>query len=218
MLLRLSLVLLASGFSLSVFPVVAEEKKFNYSQLYITGAAGVNHPTTRINTGAAGSFEEYTNPGASTELGFGVDLDGLRFEATYAIDASQLSGYTNVRGIDFDYIQGGEVRKQSAFLSGYWDILRNQSWTPYLGAGIGYTNLDVRNFSDPALSYDAFNRSLLGYQFKVGFSLDVSPDSQVFAEGVYRATSRFKTNDGFDDWNNPSWSSWGGQFGVRILL
>ena len=219
MLCRLSLGLLGSAFCIVSLPAIAEEEKsINYPNLYLTGAAGANNPTTRTNTGEAGTFEEYTNPGASAELGLGVNFDGLRIEATYALDASQLSGYTNVRGVDFDYISGGEVRKQSAFLSGYWDIFRRKSWTPYLGAGIGYSNLDVRGFSDPGLSYNAFNRSLWGYQFKAGISVDVSTSSKIFAEGIYRGTSRFNTNDGFNDWNNASWSSWGGQLGIRVAL
>ena len=186
--------------------------------LYVTGAAGFNNPTTRTNTGVRGTFEENTNPGASAELGLGIDFDGLRVEATYAIDASQLRGYTNVSGIDFDYKSGGEVRKQSGFLTGYWDLLRKSTWTPYLGAGFGYSNLDVRDFSDPGLSYKGFNRSLWGYQLKAGVSIDMSTHSILFAEGVYRGTSGFRTNDGFDNWNNASWSSWGGQMGVRISL
>jgi len=219
MLCRLSLGLLGSAFCIVSLPAIAEEdKSINYPNLYLTGAAGANNPTTRTNTGEAGTFEEYTNPGASAELGLGVNFDGLRIEATYALDASQLSGYTNVRGVDFDYISGGEVRKQSAFLSGYWDIFRRKSWTPYLGAGIGYSNLDVRGFSDPGLSYNAFNRSLWGYQFKAGISVDVSASSKIFAEGICRGTSRFNTNDGFNDWNNASWSSWGGQLGIRVAL
>lgn len=216
---RLSLGLLALAISHAGSPAIAEdEKNVNFPYLYLTGAAGANNPLTRTNTGEAGTFEEYTNPGASTELGLGVNFDGLRIEATYALDASQLSGYTNVRNIDFDYVSGGEVIKQSTFLSGYWDILRKKNWTPYLGAGIGYSNLDVRNFSDPSLSYKAFNRSLWGYQFKAGMSVDITNNSKLFAEGVYRATSSFNTNDGFDDWENASWSSWGGQLGIRVAL
>ena len=219
MLCRHSLGLLGFAICFASLPAFAEEdKSVKFPYLYLTGAAGANNPTTRTNTGEAGTFEEYTSPGASAELGLGVNFDGLRIEATYALDASQLSGYTNVRGIDFDYISGGEVRKQSAFLSGYWDILRRKSWTPYLGAGIGYSNLDVRGFSDPGLSYEAFNRSLWGYQFKAGISVDVSASSKIFAEGIYRGTSRFDTNDGFNDWNNASWSSWGGQLGIRVGL
>ena len=218
MLRCLSLGLLAASISVAALPALAQEGRADFPKLYITGAAGANNPTTRTNTGEAGTFEEYTNPGASAELGFGLNFDGFRVEVTYAIDASQLRGYTNIRGVDFDYVSGGETRKQSAFLSGYWDVLHHKSWTPYFGAGIGYSNLDVRNFSDAGLSYDAFNRSLWGYQLKAGLSLDVSSKSTLFAEGIYRATSRFDTNDGFNDWNNASWSSWGGQLGIRVDL
>jgi hypothetical protein len=109
MLRHLSLGLLASAISIAILPVMAQDDKNDYPKLYITGAAGANNPTTRTNAGKAGTFEEYTNPGASAELGLGIDFDGLRVEATYAIDASQLSGYTNVRGIDFDYISVGEA-------------------------------------------------------------------------------------------------------------
>ncbi|QNJ25460.1 hypothetical protein SynSYN20_01123 [Synechococcus sp. SYN20] len=37
-------------------------------------------------------------------------------------------------------------------MSGYWDLLRKKSWTPYFGAGVGHSDLEVRNFSDPGLS------------------------------------------------------------------
>ena len=202
----------ASVLSLAL-PVHADPHRF-----YITGAAGANNPTTRVNDGDPGTFKEHTDPGVSAELGVGIDLGGFRVEATYAIDASQLAGYTNIDGVDHDYVSGGDARKQSAFLTGYWDILRNKNWTPYLGAGFGYSNLDVRDFSDGGRSYPGFSRSLWGYQFKAGVAVDLSTRSTLFAEAVYRGTSKFTTNDGFHRWNNASWSSWGGQLGVRIGL
>ena len=82
MLRRLSLGLLASAISVAAIPAIAQDDKVDYPNLYITAAAGANNPPTRTNTGKAGTFEEYTNPGASAELGFGVDFDGLRIEAT----------------------------------------------------------------------------------------------------------------------------------------
>ena len=187
-------------------------------EVYVTGAAGFNAPTSRSNTGDLGTFTERSLPGASTELGLGFDFGAVRLEATYALDASRLDNYTSVNDVTFNYISGGDVRKQSAFVSGYWDVLQNKGWTPYVGAGVGYTNLDVRSFAEPGLSYAGFNRSLLGYQLKAGVSIDVNTRSNLFLEGVYRGTSGFETNDGFDDWNNASYASWGGQLGVRIGL
>ena len=187
-------------------------------EVYVTGAAGFNAPTSRTNTGDLGRFTERSLPGASTELGLGFDFGAVRLEATYALDASRLDNYTSVNDVTFDYISGGDVRKQSAFVSGYWDVLQNKGWTPYVGAGVGYTNLDVRSFAEPGLSYGGFNRSLLGYQLKAGVSIDVNARSNLFLEGVYRGTSGFETNDGFNDWNNASYASWGGQLGVRIGL
>lgn len=201
-----------------MLPVFFDPVQGKPLNLYLTGAAGVNNPTQRNNTGVLGSFQEYTDPGASAELGLGVDFGRFRVETTYAIDASKLRGYTNVRGVDFDYASGGEVRKQSVFLSGYWDVLARSgsALSPYIGAGIGYSNLDVRDFSDPGLSYEGYNRSLLGYQFKAGLSMKTSLKSRIFAEGFYRGTSGYKTFDGFDTWETDSFGSWGGQFGVRF--
>lgn len=201
-----------------MLPVFFDPVQGKPLNLYLTGAAGVNNPTQRNNTGVLGSFQEYTDPGVSAELGLGVDFGRFRVETTYAIDASKLRGYTNVRGVDFDYASGGEVRKQSVFLSGYWDVLAHSgsALSPYIGAGIGYSNLDVRDFSDPGLSYEGYNRSLLGYQFKAGLSMKTSLKSRIFAEGFYRGTSGYKTFDGFDTWETDSFGSWGGQFGVRF--
>ena len=53
------------------------------------------------------------------------------------------------------------------------------NWTPVLVAGLGYSNLDVRSFSDPGLSYKAFNRSLWEYQFKTGISIDILSASKL---------------------------------------
>ena len=100
--LRLSLGLLASVISVASLPVIAQEDSVDYPKLQITGAAGANNPKTRTNTGKAGTFKENTNLCSAAKLGFRVDFDGLGIETTYAVDSSQLNGYTN--GIDFKYI------------------------------------------------------------------------------------------------------------------
>jgi hypothetical protein len=185
---------------------------------YLTGAAGMNGPSPRYNTGSLGTFEEFSDPGFSAELGAGYDFGALRLEATYALDRSSLKGYVSVNDRYFSYSEGGSTTKQSAFLTSYWDIFPKQTWTPYLGAGVGYSNLNVKQFAEPGYAYDGYGRSLLGYQFKAGMSVNLNHKSTLFAEAVYRGTSGFQTNDGFNNWQNASFSSWGGQLGVRIGL
>lgn len=65
-------------------------------EVYVTGAAGFNAPTSRTNTGDLGTFTEHSLPGASTELGLGFDFGAVRLEATYALDASRRDDYTLV--------------------------------------------------------------------------------------------------------------------------
>ena len=93
------------------------------------------------------AHSRHTDPGVSAELGVGIDLDGFRVEATLR---SMQVGWmvTPMLMVWTMTMRRAETRKQSAFLTGYWDVMRNKTWTPYLGAGFGYSNLDVRDFSD----------------------------------------------------------------------
>ena len=186
--------------------------------LYVTAGAGANWPIDRVGTGDAGSFTEFSNPGFSTEIGLGYNFKPLRLELTYALDATNLRGYDSVSGQYFKYTQGGETRKNSAFASLYWDLLPNKRLSPYVGAGIGLSVLNVDTFSEPGYQYDGYSRSLLGYQAKLGISYAMNPRSKAFIEAVYRGTSGYNTFDGYNDWSNPNFSSWGTQLGLRIGL
>ena len=203
------------AFSLQARPARAEPAA---SPWYVTGAVGMNWPTMRTNTGSLGSFEEFSNPGAALELGAGVDVGSVRLEATYALDVSYLDHYVSVDDKVFQYSSGGRTQKNSLFLSGYWDVLQAKGWTPYVGAGIGYSHLGVEPFAEDGRAYRGESESLLGYQFKAGVSVDLSRRDALFAEAVYRGTSGFSTDDGYTTWRNGSFASWGGQIGVRIGL
>ena len=186
------------------------------SGLYITTGVSANWPIDRAGKGDRGIFTEFSNPGFSGEVGLGYEFKPLRIELTYALDASNLEGYNNVSGKYFKYVQGGQTRKNSAFASIYWDLFPSKRLSPYIGVGIGSTFLNVGAFSDPGLSYRGYSKSLFGYQAKAGLSYAFNYRSKVFAEAIYRGTSSYDTNDGFDKWNNPSFSSWGAQTGLRI--
>ncbi len=186
------------------------------SGLYITTGVGANWPIDRVGKGDRGIFTEFSNPGFSAEVGLGYEFKPLRLELTYALDASNLEGYNNVSGKYFKYVQGGQTSKNSAFASIYWDLFPSKRLSPYVGVGIGPTFLKVGAFSDPGLNYQGYSKSLFGYQAKAGLSYAFNYRSKVFAEAIYRGTSSYDTNDGFDKWSNTSFSSWGAQTGLRI--
>ena len=183
---------------------------------YVTGAIGMNWPTARVGTGDAGSFTEFSNPGFSTEIGLGYTFKPLRAELTYALDASRLRGYNSVTSQYYGYNHGGETRKNSAFASLYWDLFPGKRLTPYIGAGLGLTSLEVAKFSEPGYKYNGYSKALFGYQAKAGIAYTIDSKSKIFAEAIYRGTSAYTTNDGFNDWRDSSFSSWSGQIGARV--
>ena len=192
--------------------------KGNQSGLYVTAGVGTNWPIERVGEGSPGSFTEFSSPGFSAEVGIGYNFKPIRLELTYALDTSKLQGYDNVAGRYYGYNQGGQTRKNSAFASLYWDLLPSKRLTPYIGVGMGFSLLDVSEFAEPGLSYQGYSKSLLGYQAKAGLSYSINHRSNVFAEAVYRGTSGYGTDDGYDKWNNSSFSSWGAQVGIRFGL
>ncbi len=203
-------------------PVVVEDPgavaSQHHSRLYVTGAVGANWPIERVATGEAGSFTEFSHPGFSTEIGLGYDFKPVRLELTYALDVSRLRGYNSVSNQYYEYNRGGDTAKSSAFGSLYWDLLPGKRLSPYIGGGIGISSLNVRGFSEPGYDYEGYTKLLFAYQAKAGLAYAIDSKSKVFAEAVFRGTSGYKTFDGFNDWHDPSFPSWGGQIGVRISL
>jgi hypothetical protein len=192
--------------------------KSNLSGFYVTAGLGANWPIDRVGEGDPGSFTEFSNPGFSTEVGIGYNFKPIRLELTYALDASKLQGYDNVAGRYYRYNQGGQTRKDSAFASIYWDLLPKKRLSPYIGVGMGFSLLDVGAFAEPGLTYQGYSKSLLGYQAKAGLSYAINYRSKVFAEAVYRGTSGYGTDDGYDKWDNSTFSSWGAQIGLKLGL
>lgn len=190
----------------------------NLSGFYVTAGVGANWPINRVGKGDPGSFTEFSTPGFSTELGIGYDFKPVRLELTYNLDTSRLEGYNSVSNRYYKYSQGGQTRKDSALTSIYWDLLPSKRLSPYIGVGIGISLLDVSAFADPELSYQGYLKSLFSYQAKAGLSYAINYKSKVFAEAVYRGTSGYSTDDGYDNWDNSSFSSWGAQIGLRVSL
>jgi opacity protein-like surface antigen len=192
---------------------------------YLTGALGGNFPTnsTAVETGnfvgTTYSFVDTHTGGFSAEVGGGYDFGFIRTEITYAYDASTLAYYTDQYST-YQYT-GGSVHKNSVFASAYWDINLNSRLTPYIGGGLGYSNLNVSPSGDAfsgANAYAGYSAGAFAYQVKVGLSYLLSRRADAFVEGLYRGMGGYNTIDTGIHYSYSDYNSWGVQLGARVRL
>jgi len=142
--------------------------------------------------------------GFAGEVGAGYDFGPVRTELTYSYTNATLNNVTaTALGVSgSSSISNGNVNTNSVLVSAYLDIPTNSRWVPYLGGGVGYTNV----------GWAAGSQGVLGYQGKVGLSYLASKSTDVFAEGIYQGTSGFTVNE----MNYDPLGSWGARVGARL--
>lgn len=157
--------------------------------------------------------------GFSGDVGVGYDFGALRAELTYGYSRASLNavGAANPIGfgafgiVPFTNNVSGIINKNDVLASLYYDIETNSRWTPYIGGGIGYTNLSTPSFSLNGFPTNSVNKGLFGWQAKVGVSYAMSYNSDVYLEGVYQGAGGYSSeNLTFDAFN-----SFGGKIGFR---
>jgi opacity protein-like surface antigen len=148
--------------------------------------------------------------GFSGEVGIGYDFGAIRTELTY--------GYTNnsVNSVTFNGIgtpgASGSINKNDVLASVYLDIPTNSRWTPYIGGGIGYSNVSTPNITIGGFNSGSANGGHFGYQAKVGVSYAASRSTDLFLEGVYSGVGG--TNNSVI--NTGALNEWGAKLGARF--
>ena len=169
---------------------------------------GVRYPSTGSMLGTAP-----LGGGVAVEAGVGYDFgNNFRSELTYLYNAASLgsSSYsTSNLLVDGDRYNGtatantsGTVKTNSVMISGYYDIQTKSKFTPYVGAGIGYTSVSIPNQNAVAANYNieglqgpgwldfaGGSASAFGYQAKVGVSYAVSKPADLYLEGTYQGNT-----------------------------
>lgn len=162
---------------------------------------------------AAASGTQSLGGGVAVDAGIGYDFgNSIRGEVTYvlgsyAIGATSFSG--NVRAavltvpFNGNIAASGNVSTNSVMFSGYYDFKSKSKFTPYVGAGIGYTSVSIPTMSASAtvngvvannISVDGGSASAFGYQAKLGVSYAVSKPADVFAEAIYQGSTGVTIN------------------------
>jgi len=124
----------------------------------------------------SGSYDADTGYAIGGALGkyFG---NGFRSDIELTYRSNDISD-VEAEGEDLD--TDGEITSTGIFLNGYYDFaVENSAFVPYIGAGLGYVNVDAEGDDD----------GVFGYQFKAGVGRTLSNGGTIGAEAAYLGTS-----------------------------
>ena len=146
--------------------------------------------------------------GFAIDGGVGYDFGAIRTELTYGFSRASLNK------MHFNDIEtfnaSGNINKNDVMASVYLDIPFG-SWVPYIGGGIGYTNLSTPSYTIDDERFSSGNEGLFGWQAKAGVAYVVNWNTDVYVEGTYSGASGFDT----DSLTMSSFNNWGAKLGFR---
>ena len=226
---KLSVLLAIAGVTGLVAPAMAQDvasPRVNSKGAYVTAGVGggwssspsandtVSGTVLGIPYAGSASGSASLGGGVAADAGIGYDFgNSIRAEVSYvlgryAIGSSSYAGSISAAGRTFPLngtiSASGNLATNSAMVSGYYDLKSTSRFTPYVGAGIGYTSVSIPSMPASATvnSTTLNNRSLhggsgsaLGYQAKLGVSYAVSRPADLFAEVIYQGNTGVTIND-----------------------
>ena len=186
-----------SAFSCPVFAggegIIDGEK----SGIYFSGGVG----TTSVDDIKGTITSSITN---KTELekgflysaGFGYDFGDFRAEVNYRKDSFDINKYsvTNNGTTTAATSAKGDFDVSTIGVNIFYDFNNNSQFTPYIGAGIGSTKLDVKNSVINGISASNTDDSTTSYNLKLGVSYEVAKSSELYLEGTYLTISDVDLN------------------------
>jgi opacity protein-like surface antigen len=196
------------------YPQPEVKEVYSAQGWYLTIGAGYQHPSDQsISTPLIDQdFSPFTvnlGGGFSGDLGVGYDFGVWRAELTYGYSRASLNGLS--AGNAFTNNVSGAINKNDVLASLYYDFENNSRWTPYIGGGIGYTNLSTPSFTLDGIPTNSVNKGLFGWQGKIGVSYAMSYNSDIYVEGVYQGAGGYSA----ENLNVDSFNSFGGKIGFR---
>ena len=166
--------ILASSF---VAPSFAEEEKGFYFKGGI-GITDVSDVTATVNSSAV-SIE--IDSGVSFTAGVGYDFgNDVRTEIGYdktTGDISKIAGSSSSADVDASNFSASVFKDFSG---------GDSKFTPYVGAGIGSTQIDVGTLTINGTSYTGSDSNATSYGLTLGTDYELNDSSTLFVEGNYK--------------------------------
>jgi len=160
--------------------------------------------------------------GLSGEIGVGYDFGQFRIEGTYVRNNTSMNNIStdgsvdNVKYATFSTdVNDGNANLNSFMVNGYIDFDTKSKFVPYLGGGIGYTNVNFSSYNVKVSGYEVESgegsANTFGYQAKAGISYLASDNIDIFGEATFFGTTGFSIETA----NVDGVTSWGARGGVR---
>ena len=209
-------------------PAIAEENdgKGWYGTAGI-GFVSPNDPTgdeclTLLGNRYCADYDFGYDAGISGEIGVGYDFGKFRVEATYSrsnTSMDDVSADITENGVDVitltSKVDDGDATQNSFMLNAYYDFDTDSKFVPYVGGGIGYTEIDFSSYTvtveGEALESGEGSDGAFGYQVKAGISYLASEKIDEFGEAIFSGTSGFSISTADID----PITAWGGRVGLR---
>ncbi len=131
---------------------------------------------------------ELTYTTADVDTHSGVNVAGTVIDG---IDAAVLTGSPTQLGATVGAVvaspDGDSIESTSLFANLYYDFNREGRISPYLGAGLGYSDVSV-TYRPSGVSIIDDSEGKFAYQLKAGATWSISERIGLFGEAAYRAT------------------------------
>ena len=201
--MKLNLRTLASiGITLSAFscPIFAGEKGSHdgeNSGIYFSGGIG-RTSIDDINGTISSTLTNKTelDKGFLYSAGFGYDFGDFRAEINYRKDSFDLNKYSSTVGGTTTAATSvkGDFDASTIGVNIFYDFNNSSQFTPYIGAGIGSTKIDVENNVINGTSVANADETKTSYNLKLGVSYEVAKSSELYLEGTYLSLSDVELN------------------------
>jgi opacity protein-like surface antigen len=134
----------------------------------------------------------YTKADVDTHTG--VTLGGGSIDA---LDAASIAGSPTPLGASVAAIVAdgrGDISSTSVFANVYYDFNSGSAWQPYIGAGLGLSDVNVK-YNPSGVGVIDGGETKFAYQVKAGLTWMVNETWEVFGEYAYRATDNVELNN-----------------------
>ena len=165
------------------------------AEVYVSGNIGLAMPndsdTDLIYSGFPVTVTFESDEGLALGVAVGYGFGNGRIEVEYAYQQNDLEEIElSVFGFSASEIIGGETNSNSFLLNGYYDFKNTSSFTPFLSAGLGVSNVEV----DSGGSADD---TVFAYQLGAGVAYAITDKFFVDLKYRYFATENPEL-DGFE--------------------